>query len=349
MVEALFKRSKDDLGSELRAGGYEPAEELSSIVLVGGKGTRLDEERKRIDPGDYPALDGAYHGTVGPKGMAILEAELGGVAVRRPMTDWHLEIHAACDEVRRLTLALGTGAGIIRDYYRQVYGGRYKGREIDYLVEERPAGTLAPFIKLHRANALPVRPTVYANGDNLTDVDLYKAYLAGCVAAVGCGADPGEAVIDVRARVGWEDSGAYGTVELDYETGRINRFKEKGPKEDNTHVLVEGRKVTPINSGVSIVVNPARVYGRYFEEHPGVEETSRRLEAGELDYGANEAVVKYETAYQIFADRGLMVGVYERGSYWADLGTEQKIIEAERAFPASRIFRTSRRMIGKEA
>ena len=37
--------------------------------------------------------------------------------------------------------------------------------------------------------------------------------------------------------------------------------------------------------------------------------------------------------------RGLMIGVYDPGSYWADLGTEQKIVDAEEAFPKTRIFR----------
>ena len=45
-----------------------------------------------------------------------------------------------------------------------------------------------------------------------------------------------------------------------------------------------------------------------------------------------------ETAYQIFAGRGRMFGVYDPGSYWADLGTEAKIVAAEEAFPKTRIF-----------
>ena len=51
--------------------------------------------------------------------------------------------------------------------------------------------------------------------------------------------------------------------------------------------------------------------GQYFAEHPEVVETSQRIERGELDYKEHEAVVKYETAYQIFAGRGRMFGVYD--------------------------------------
>ena len=80
------------------------------------------------------------------------------------------------------------------------------------------------------------------------------------------------------------------------------------------------------------------MYGRYFADNPQVVETSQKLERGELDYKGNEAIVKYETAFQHLAAEGLMIGAYDRGNYWADLGTEQKIIDAEQAFPASRIF-----------
>ena len=103
-------------------------------------------------------------------------------------------------------------------------------------------------------------------------------------------------------------------------------------------VEIDGERFTTINSGIAIVVNPAVLYGGYFAEHPEVVETSQRLERGELDYEEHEAVVKYETAYQIFAGRGNMFGVHDPGSYWADLGTEEKITAAEQAFPRSRIF-----------
>jgi hypothetical protein len=167
LIEELFNQDRETLRAELGKLGCELAADLSSIVLVGGKGTRLAESRKLIDPADYPQLDSSYYGQIGPKGMAIIEGVLGGESVRRPLTNWHLEIHAPC---------------------------------------------------------------------------------------------------------------------------------------------------------------------------PEVVETSQRLERGELDYKEHEAVVKYETAYQIFAGRGRMFGVYDPGSYWADLGTEAKIVAAEEAFPKSRIF-----------
>ena len=43
--------------------------------------------RKRIEAADHPSLDASYHGLIGPKGMAIMEGELDGTMVRRPLTD----------------------------------------------------------------------------------------------------------------------------------------------------------------------------------------------------------------------------------------------------------------------
>ena len=237
-----------------------------------------------------------------------------------------------------LTFALGAGGDIIRDYYGQVHGGEFHGRPLDFLVEEKPAGTLAPFVKLHAGPGLPSTPVVYANGDNLIDVDLYQAYLVGCLAALRSGAVLDECVIDIISMVPWELSGECGTADLDLESGLLSGFREKCPKENNPWVEIDGARFTPINSGIAIVVNPAALYGQYFAEHPEVVETSQRLERGELDYKEHEALVKYETAYQLFAGRGRMFGVYDPGSYWADLGTEAKIVAAEEAFPKSRIF-----------
>lgn len=340
MIEALFDKTKGELKTQLAELGYKPAAELASIVLVGGKGTRLAEQRKRIRAEDYPQLDSAFHGQIGPKGMAIMEGTHRGRAMRAPLTDWHLEIHAACEEVTGITLALGTGGQIIRRYYEQVRGGSFQDRPVHFLVEDRPAGTLAPLVKLHVQGRLPDTPIVYANGDNLTDVDLYQAYLVGCIAALRAGRDIDQVVIDIIAMVPWEVSGECGTVDLDYRTGELRAFREKCPKENTPYVETAHGRFSPINSGLSIVVNPAAVYGQYFAENPHVVETSQQLERGELDYKAHEAVVKYETAYQVLAGRGLMLGVYHPGSYWADLGTEEKILAAEQAFGQSRLFAT---------
>ena len=338
MIDALFALDREALLEELRTLGCEPAATLSSMILVGGKGTRLAESRKVIDPGDYPRLDPSHHGQIGPKGMAIMEGEFGGETVRRPLTDWHLEIHAACPEVADLTLALGSGGDIIRDYYGQVHEGRFRGRPIEFLVEDKPAGTLAPFAKMFAGAGLPETPVVYANGDNLIDVDLYQAYLVGCIAALKSGAILDECVIDIISMVPWELSHECGTADLDLDSGRLHGFREKCPNENNPWIEMGGRRFTPINSGIAIVVNPSVLYGGYFAEYPEVVETSLRLERGELDYKEHEVTVKYETAYQIFAGRGQMFGIYDHGSYWADLGTEEKIVAAEQAFPVSRIF-----------
>ena len=305
-----------------------PADTLWSIALAGGKGTRLADERKRLDPGTHPYLPPSTWGTAGPKALASMRSGTAGPV--KPMIEWHLDIHAACRRIERIILAVGAGGNLL-DRHFQAAGGSYRGLPVELLIEERPAGTIAPIVKLHAAGRLPARPVVYANADNLLDADLYGCYRHGLERAAACGIDAGECVIDVAALVPWEESGDYGALDLDEATGRVRGFREKAPAERNPFLERAGRRWTPINSGFSIIPNPRRLFARYLDG--AIVRTSQALERGELDYAAHESAVKYESLYERIAADGRMVAVPAEG-YWTDLGTEEKIRAAEARLPA---------------
>lgn len=307
------------------------AETLWSIVLAGGRGTRLAETRKRLDRDTHPHLPAGAWGAAGPKALASMRAGgAGGDGPVKPMIEWHLDIHAACGRVERIVLAAGAGGALLRRHVRAAHGGRYRGLPVEVLIEARPAGTIAPIVKLHAAGRLPARPVVYANGDNLLDADLYECYRQGLERAAACGLDAEESVIVVAALVPWEESSDYGALDLDEPSCLVRGFREKAPKERNRFLQRAGRRWTPINSGFSIVPNPRRLFARYLSD--AMVRTSQALERGELDYAAHEGAVKYESLYGRVAADGRMVAV-PAGGYWTDLGTEEKIRAAEARLP----------------
>ena len=308
----------------------QPAKTLWSIALAGGKGTRLADERKRLDPGAHPYLPPSTWGTAGPKALASMRA--GSAGPVKPMIEWHLDIHAACGRVERVILAAGAGGDLLQHHFRAA-GGRYRGMPVELLIEERPAGTIAPIVKLHAAGRLPERPVVYANADNLLDADLYACYRQGLERAAACAIDAAECVIDVAALVPWEESGDYGALDLEEPSGLVRGFREKGPWKRNPFLERGGRRWTPINSGFSIIPNPRRLFARYLDG--AIVRTSQALERGELDYAAHESAVKYESLYERIAADGRMVAVPAEG-YWTDLGTEEKIRAAEARLPRLR-------------
>ena len=301
-----------------------PAEKLWSIALAGGKGTRLAEARKRLERDTHPHLPADAWGAAGPKALASMRAGADGPL--KPMIEWHLDIHAACGRVERIILAVGAGGELLQQHFDGAHGGAYRGMPVELLIEARPAGTIAPIVKLHAAGRLPARPVVYANADNLLDGDLYDYYRQGLTKADACRIDPAECVIDVAALVPWEESGDYGALDLDAASGLVRGFREKAPKERNPYVERDGRRWTPINSGFSIIPNPRRLFGRYLTDT--IVRTSQALERGELAYAEHEGAVKYEALYERVAADGRMVAVLADG-YWTDLGTEEKIQAAE--------------------
>ena len=312
--------------------GPAPARTLWSIVLAGGRGTRLAPARKRLDRSTHPHLPAGAWGTAGPKALAPMraggDASAGGPV--KPMIEWHLDVHAACGRVERIVLAAGAGGDLLRRHLRAAHGGRYRGVPVEVLIEARPAGTIAPIVKLRAAGRLPARPVVYANGDNLLDADLYDCYRQGLQRAAACGIDVRECVIAVAAQVPWEESSDYGALELDEAGVLVRGFREKALKERNPFVQRAGRRWTPISSGFSIIPNPRRLFARYLTG--AMARASQALERGELDYAAHEGAVKYESLYARAAADGRMVAV-PAGGYWTDLGTEAKVRAAERRLP----------------
>jgi NDP-sugar pyrophosphorylase family protein len=96
--------------------------------------------------------------------------------------------------------------------------------------------------------------------------------------------------------------------------------------------------MTPINSGFSIILNPAALFPKYLTKE--IIETSNKLEEGLLEYKGNENIVKYETLYGGLAAERKMVAVY-LPVYWADLGTEEKLLAAEAALQHTSFFKAS--------
>lgn len=326
---------KEEIQKQLVELGITPTKDLISITLIGGKGTRLNLERKIIQQEDYPQINPQFWGKEGPKGLAKLSCIIGDKTITRPMIEWHLDIHVRCAQVRKIIMALGYKSEMIIDYFKSKYKNTYKSIPLEYLVEKNPAGTLAPIIKLYQQGELPACPTVYTNSDNLMDIDLYYCYLAGLLAAVKLRKNIGLLVIDVLSLVPWEKSDAYGTAELDFNTGLVKGFNEKSPVKENAYIDYNGQKMTPINSGFSIVVNPQKLYTKYLNDD--IINTCIKLENRELEYKVYEKVVKYEILYARVARDRNMIGVF-LPVYWTDLGDEKKIITAEKMLPTIAIF-----------
>ena len=293
--------------------GIQPSRHLSSIILVGGWGKRLNKERKLITAQNFPYLNKQFYNQYGAKGMAILSLNDG----KKTITDKHLQSHYNVKEIKDITLALGCQPKIFQDYYRN--------SKFNFIVEKNPAGTIAPLVKLWSEQRLSSLPLVYANGDNLINIDFYEAYLQGLVVAKKNNIDINHLVIDILAKVPYKESMNYGTVDYDYQTQVIKGFYEKSP-------LKKGKDLEQsvlINSGFSIICNPYALVAEYLNEE--VITTSQALENQELNYSEYESMVKYETFYEQLALKGLMVGILAQ-SYWTDLGTEEKLIATENYF-----------------
>jgi NDP-sugar pyrophosphorylase family protein len=336
MYKDLLNMAAQELIDEAGRRKIPVSDKFCSIILIGGKGTRLNPQRKLITKEDYPLLNPKFWGLEGPKGMAMVSACKNGKIIKKPMTDWHLDMHASAPQIKKAILSLGTHADIVEDYYEKVHHKKYKHLEIEFLIEKNPAGTLAPIIKLYNEKKLPEVPTILANGDNFLDADFYKSYLQGMIIAHELGIPFDEIVINLLAFVPWEESDNYGTIDVDFGTGLVRGFKEKAPVSENVFIEINGKKMTPINSGLSIINNPAKLFPKHLRKE--VIDTSIKLENGELDYKQNENIVKYETFYSELAKKRKMVAIYAP-VYWTDLGTEEKLALAEEKLPETNFFK----------
>jgi NDP-mannose synthase len=114
------------------------SEQTPVVILAGGKGTRLKPyttalPKPLVPVGDYPILD-------------ILLRQLGNQGFKR------------------ITLAVGHLAGLIRAYFKQ---GQDWGVNLEYAYETSPLGTAGPIARLPREE----RALLVLNGDLLTTLD----------------------------------------------------------------------------------------------------------------------------------------------------------------------------------
>jgi NDP-sugar pyrophosphorylase family protein len=308
----------------------QPVSELAALVLCGGLGSRLSNRRKMMTPELYPHLSSRYWEMIGPKGMAPVEMAFPtGEKLLKPLTDWHLDIHCACPQIKQIVLGLGYQGDIIRNHYDTRYSSLYKQRRLGYLLEKNPAGTLGPIIDLYLDHRLMDYPLVYANGDTLMDINLYSTYLKGIKIALNNHLDLDYLVIAASTLIPWENSSDYGALEFDPANPVVTAFKEKAPFLRNSYLIENGKRFTPTYAGFSVILNPAKLFRRYLSDD--TIHTSRLLREGAADYRKNEKKVKYEFIYEKVAADGQMVAILNR-NYWSDLGTEMKLTEAEACF-----------------
>lgn len=315
---------------QIRALNYQPANTLTSIILAGGKGNRLSKRRKQLSADHFPTLNPQYWNTLGPKGLAVFKASINGTLIAKPISDWHLDIHCACNHVNQITLGLGYQGELLKHYYETKYCSSYKNRKLNYLLEKNPAGTLAPLIELYKSNALPEIPLIYANGDSLIDIELYETYLEGLKRALLAKLDLQKLIIIVTTLIPLNQVAEYGQIDFDPITGLVTSFREKNTTvKPHTVMTINNQEFVPINAGFSIINNPRQLMNHYLTEE--IMEISALLNEGLLDYQQYEQLVKYETLYGKIATDGHLVAVLSTNS-WCDLGTEERISFAETNF-----------------
>ncbi len=298
---------------------------MDVLVLSGGRGQRLESSRKKIQSNFLPAL-GRYENQEGPKGLAMLHMR----GQSRPLLDWHLSIYMNTPGIRRIFLGLGFAAEMICDYY-QAMGGSFAGMPLEFLSEKRPAGTIAPLVKMKQKYGLPSTPLILANGDNLLNLNFDEVYKEILQNPIMQKKGIENLVFDIVVPVAHEESGSYGVIELDKSEHFARCFHEKQAWQKNPYVMVEAEKKSYINTGFSIIVNPRAVLSGYITAE--IEEMVGRLENGQADYKENESFVKYETMYEKIAACGSLAVVKYHG-FWADSGSEAQMKVIEQATDA---------------
>ena len=315
---------------QIRALNYQPADTLASIILAGGKGTRLSERRKKLAADHFPTLEPRYWDTFGPKGLAVFKARINGTLIAKPLTDWHLDIHCACSRINHITLGLGYQGELIRQYYETKYRSSYKNRKLNYLLEKNPAGTLGPLIEFYKSDTLPDIPLIYANGDSLIDIEFYEAYLEGLKRALWAKLDLQKLIIIIATLIPLNQAADYGQIDFDPQTGLVTSFREKNTTaKPQTVITINNQEFVAINAGFSIINNPRQLLNHYLTDD--IMEISASLNEGLLDYQQYEQFVKYETLYGKIAADGHLVAVLATTA-WCDLGTEERISIAETHF-----------------
>lgn len=170
------------MGEPVRAGNERA--EMEAVILAGGKGTRLKPytttiPKPLVPVGEHPIL-----------GIVLDQLREAGAT--------------------RVTITVNHMAELIMAFFGN---GRRFGIKIDYSIEDKPLGTVAP-VKL-----IPDLPEhfIVMNGDLFTDVDyagLYKAHVESG-AELTVATYQRDSVID------------FGVIDIDREAMRVVGFREK--------------------------------------------------------------------------------------------------------------------------
>ncbi len=304
-----------------------PSPHFMSVVLSGGKGTRLEAKRKIICAQNYPQLPQFWQ-QEGPKGLAPLCIN-GKTAA---LLDYHLQLHANSRVIDTIYLALGFGASMIESYYQ---GGQFAGIPLVFVNEKKPAGTLAALVKLHQLGLLSEQPLLLSNGDNLLIADIVAAYEKGMRYAAQHGMNKDMLIINLATLVPHEESAAFGVLdvvldETAHHCGRVLHFHEKQAVELNPFIMKDGTKQVFINSGYSFIVNPKALMTAVVK--PELVSLMNALEDGNLAYTAHEKAVRYETMFAKMTEQGCVVAVYCEG-FWADSGSDKQLNWIESHYP----------------
>jgi NDP-sugar pyrophosphorylase family protein len=158
-------------------------EQTPVVILAGGKGTRLmpyttSLPKPLMPVGDYPILD-------------ILLRQL------------------ANQGFKKITLAVGHLAGLIRAYFKE---GQDWGVDLDYAYETMPLGTAGPIGRLPRHD----NPVLVLNGDLLTTLDFSQLVRFHCE-------NQAIATIGTKRRT---ETVQFGIIEA-AANGQILEYKEK--------------------------------------------------------------------------------------------------------------------------
>ena len=161
---------------------------IDTIILAGGLGTRLRQA--------VPDL---------PKPLAPVNG--------RPFLDILLRQLAAFAGIRKVVLAIGYKAEVIKTHYQGNHGHRF---DLEFCVENVPMGTGGAILQ-----ALPFtgsRDVLVMNGDSYIDFDLERLLATHSERA----AEVTMVVTEV------EDTARFGSIKLDTSSSRVVEFVEKG-------------------------------------------------------------------------------------------------------------------------
>lgn len=162
---------------------------VDAIILVGGAGSRLRSVVRDV-----------------PKPMALVKG--------RPFLDLLLEQLGGFPAVRRVILAAGYKAEMVRSHYQ---GAKRFHFDIDLSIENEPLGTGGAIIKALRMTARPY--VLVMNGDSYVEFDLQ--FLAR--RHIENAASVTMVVVEVA------DTSRFGSVSIDVDTHKVTGFREKAP------------------------------------------------------------------------------------------------------------------------